>query len=56
MNSKETKTIRILALLDIADYVPDEVDKFLDKIIVDTVMVTEEPTRVLIDNDSIEIL
>lgn len=48
--------MKTLILIDLPEEIPEEVEKFLDDNYLDTIKVEEQPTRVLIENDSLEIL
>ena len=48
--------MKALILIDLPEEIPEEVEKFLDDNYLDTISVEEQPTRILIENDSLEIL
>ena len=48
--------MKTLILIDLPEEIPEEVEKFLDDNYLDTINVEEQPVRVLVEDDSLEIL
>ena len=48
--------MKTLMLIDLPEGIPEEVEKFLNDNYLDTISVEEQPIRVLVKDDNLEIL